>query len=291
MNRVHLPRSLEGAWEILDRVPEARVYAGGTDLFVKLQGEARSRAVLVCLERIRELRGIRDAGKHVWIGACTPYTEILSDPSVQEHFPVLSDAIRKLGSPLIRNMGTMGGNICTASPAGDTLPPLYILEATLEIRSHSNTRRIPVQDFILGPGQARLEPGEILSGIEIQKGHPYPVHFYEKVGQRQALAIAVVSLAVMMRLSEAGDIEAIRMAFGSVAPTVVRPLPIETQLAGAPLDEKTLREAGAMLQAHLFPIDDIRASARYRRRVSANILQRLRLRGKASMKDSHRFGP
>ncbi len=114
---------------------------------------------LICMERIEELQGVREETTGLWIGAGTPHRRLLDDPMIQRHLPVLAKALRVLGSPQIRNMGTLGGNICTASPAGDCLPPLYVLHAVVEIRSPNAVQTLPINSFIVGPGETQLQKG------------------------------------------------------------------------------------------------------------------------------------
>ena len=279
MRDVFLPRTLDDLWEIIHSEPGARLYAGGTDLLVKLRSQAplpsSSPDTLVCLDRVEELKGIHEEDGLVCIRACTTHSETMRDPVIRQHFPVLTESLRLLGSPHIRNMGTIGGNICTASPAGDTLTPLYILGASVETRSCDSGRLIPLKSFILCPGKVALQEGEILYGIWITKDLDFNIHHFEKVGQRKALAIAVASMAALIKLSGEGTIEKIRLAWGSVAPTVVASRAIENALTDKPLTENVLRDAMPLVADALSPIDDVRASAEYRRKVAANLLLRL----------------
>jgi xanthine dehydrogenase FAD-binding subunit len=172
-------------------------------------------------------------------------------------------------------MGTIGGNLCTASPAGDTLPPLYVLGADLELSTQSHRRTVPVDAFIAGPGKTALRPGEILTGIRLNRPDGYGIHHYEKVGQRKALACAIASMAALLKVSAAGVIEAARFAWGSVGPTVVTSAGVETALIGERLSPAVLETAARLARQTVSPIDDLRASADYRRRVSGNLLLRL----------------
>jgi len=275
MSRVFLPRNLNSLWEIIEEEPGALVYAGGTDLLVKLRQSMSRPPSLVCLERIEELKGVREGKEDLFIGACTTHTLLMADPLIRNYCPVLARALKVLGSPPVRNMGTIGGNICTASPAGDTLPPLYVLDAEIEIRSKSASRRMLLREFILGPGKTRLWAGEIVFGIWLRKASEYNLHHFEKVGQRNALAIAVVSLAAMLRVSNSGMIEKARLAWGSAGPTVVTSTMVEEALTGRPLSPETLRKAGQLAHNAVSPIDDVRAGASYRRAVAGNLLRRL----------------
>lgn len=277
--KVLLPESLEALRDILANERDAALYAGGTDLLVKIRAGAVAPPLLVCLERIEALRGIRDEGKQVFIGACTTLTAILENDIIRGTVPILGKAVRSLGSPPIRNMGTIGGNICTASPAGDTLPPLYLLDGEVELLSKTGTRRMPLSRFILGPGRTALDKGEILSGIRVNKALASTIHHFEKVGQRKALAISIASFAALVTHDRAGMIEKARFAWGSVGPTVVVSEEIESALAGRPLTIETLRSVQHLVEGVVAPISDIRASGDYRRRVASNLILRLALCG------------
>jgi len=271
----HLPRSLAELWSVLDGEPDAAVYAGGTDLFVKMRNGLANPRALVCLERIEELAGVSEHGDVLRIGACTTHSQLLGDPLVREHLPVLTHALRGLGSPLIRNMGTIGGNICTASPAGDTLPPLYVLDAQVELRTKDATRRMPIRDFIVGPGATRLGAYEILTAIRVNKPTSFNVQHFEKVGHRNALACSLVSLAALLRVSCTGVIEQVALAWGSVAQTVMRSREVEKILVGEKLSLERLREVAALTRTIVAPIDDVRGAAEYRHKVAGNLLLRL----------------
>lgn len=275
MRHVFLPRTMQELWDILEREPKAAIYAGGTDLLVKLRGGLLDPPALVCLERVEALRGIRDHGEEIFIGAATSHRRILEHPAIGEHFPVLAKAIAVLGSPPIRHMGTIGGNIVTASPAGDTLPPLYVLDAEVEVASPAGTRSVPVCDFILGPGSVNLEQGEVLAGVRLRKAPVWQIHHYEKVGRRKAQACSVASLAALLALSESGTVKRARLAWGSVGPTVVTSGEIEEALIGKPLTRKAFEQAAVMARRAVSPIDDIRAGADYRRHVAGALLFRL----------------
>ncbi|VBB46576.1 Molybdopterin dehydrogenase FAD-binding [uncultured Desulfatiglans sp.] len=274
MRDVFFPESLEALWPFLEESSRA-LLAGGTDLLVKVRAGRADPSAFICLERIAELRGVRERETDLWIGACTSHAELIGHPLVERHLPVLHQALRGLGSPLIRRMGTLGGNLCTASPAGDTLPPLYVLDAVLELRSRSGKRAVPIGEFITGPGRTRLEPGEILAGVRVEKPAGRQVHHFEKVGQRKAMAIGVASMAALLRFSADGAIEAARFAWGSVGPTVMTCQPAEALLAGERPSREVFERAAALARAAVAPIDDIRASAEYRRTVSGNLLLRL----------------
>ena len=275
MKQVLLPRSMNDLWAMMRDLPDAAVYAGGTDLLVKMRSGLIPPKDLICLERIQALKGVVVHGDRMVILAGTPLSRLLREPAIARHLPVLAKAIACLGSPLIRNMGTIGGNVCTASPAGDTLAPLYALDARVELASETSVRSLPISRFILGPGQTLLETGEILSAIHVEKPHPEAIQHFEKVGRRNALACSLASMAAILRLSDGGIVMAASLAWGSVGPTVITCLEAADWLIGQPLSMDRLTQAAAIVQKAVCPITDIRATADYRRAVAGNLLLRI----------------
>ena len=275
--KVFLPETLPQLWEMWETTPRARVYAGGTDLLVRLREGAVEAPALICLERIGALREIREEEDALFIGAAVPHADVLSHPLVRAQTPVLVQALRVLGSPLIRNMGTLGGNLSTASPAGDSLPALFVLDAEIVLASAEGTRVLPVGDFITGPGRTALERGEIIVGVRLPKGPGATVSHYEKVGRRKAMAIAVASLAARLWIGGDGVVERARLAWGSVGPTIVTVPRVASALTGHPLTRDVLTALSPLVREAVAPIDDLRASAAYRTEVAANLLLRLSL--------------
>lgn len=256
-------------------LPDAAVYAGGTDLMVKIRNGSITPNDLICLERIQALKGVVDCGDRISILAATTFSQLLQERAITHCLPVLAGAIACLGSPLIRNMGTIGGNICTASPAGDTLAPLYALNARVELISETGVRSFPLDRFILGPGKTVLDKGEILSAIHVEKPHPESIQHFEKVGRRNALACSLASMAAVFRLSDSGIVLTASLTWGSVGPTVIICTEAADMLIGWPLSLDRLTEAAAIVQKAVCPITDIRATADYRRTVAGNLLLRL----------------
>ncbi len=275
MKKVLLPQTLDELWSCLDGEPNALPYAGGTDLLVRYDARGEGLPALVCLERIADLRGISADGGAVRIGAATTLAHILDDDSVRKDLPVLAQAIRVLGSPIVRNMGTIGGNIGRASPAGDTLPPLYALGAEVELISRSGLRRMAIRDFIAGPGRTRLEHGEIIAAVRIVKPASSAVQHYEKVGHRNALACSLVSMAAVIGMTSNGAVDSASLAWGSVGPTVVTCPAAEKAMIGRKPDRETLEAAAGAARDAVAPIGDVRADANYRRAVAGNLLLRL----------------
>ncbi len=274
VRKVLLPESLPELWSCLAGEPEARVFSGGTDLLAQMRVRQDDPPALICLERIAALQGVREESGRLWIGAGTTHRRLLDDELIRRYTPVLAKALETLGSPPIRTMGTIGGNVCTASPAGDTLPPLYLLEAEVELISADARRLMPIASFIAGPGRTDLRKGEILAGIRVKKPAAGTLQHFEKVGQRKALACAIASMAALLRLSPAGVVEELRIAWGSVGPTVVTAPGIEAFLVGEILTGETCARAVEAARSIVSPIDDLRATADYRRTVSGNLLLR-----------------
>ena len=275
MKKVFLPRTLSELWSCLEDEPNALPYMGGTDLLVRYDARGDVLPALVCLERIADLQGISADNGIIRIGAATTLARILDDAVVRKDLPVLTQAIRVLGSPIVRNMGTIGGNIGRASPAGDTLPPLYALGAEVELISPSGSRSLAVGDLIAGPGRTRLEWGEIIAAVRIVKPVSSAFQRYEKVGHRNALACSLVSMAAVIGVGGDGKVETASLAWGSVGPTVVTCPAAVKVLLGRKLDMETLEEAAGAVRDAVAPIDDVRADARYRRTVAGNLLLRL----------------
>ncbi|ADU64238.1 MAG: xanthine dehydrogenase family protein subunit M [Pseudodesulfovibrio sp.] len=275
---MHLPTHMAEVLDMLAARPDARIMAGGTDLLVRLRASGQMPETLVCLERVAELRRIEAletvSGPAVRIGAATTITDLLRSDTVRARLPLLHRATTLFASPLVRNSATLGGNLCTASPAADTLPALYVLNASVELRSPRGTRILPIPHFIAGPGRTALEPGELLTGVIVPISRSFNVQHFEKVGQRQALAIAVVSLAALVAL-ENGIVKEARFAWGSVGPTIVRSPEAEAVLRGKRLTLTGLRAAAQAARQAVSPISDLRASADYRREVAGNLLLRL----------------
>jgi CO/xanthine dehydrogenase FAD-binding subunit len=253
------PRALGEALRLLrDEGPLAPL-AGCTDLYVGLHLGTVPGPRFLDLSGLRTLRGIRLRGDTLVIGALTTYTELIRSPLVRRRLPMLAEAARWVGSPQIQNRGTIGGNVANASPAGDTLPVLAVAEAVIVIRSVDGERRVPFDSFYTGYRQTAMHPDELIVAVEAP-----PVEdrqWFRKVGTRAAQAISkIVMAAVRAPLP--------RIALGSVAPTVVRVPRTEAVLARG----GTIAEAQATLMDEIRPIDDVRSTAEYRRRVSANLL-------------------
>ena len=216
------PSSLEQAAEYLQRSGEVTILAGGTDLMPQSQsGKLKIKHTLMNIHRIPELMGITIEGGEIRIGALATITEIMQSELIQKHLPILVEACDQFASDQIRNAATLGGNICNASPAGDMLVPLLVLDAEVELASKPNgsltRRRLPMSEFFVGPGKTRRGPAELLEGVRIALP---PAHHYArffKFGTRPALDISTISIGIAGVLNT-GTLSNVRVAFGAVAP-------------------------------------------------------------------------
>ncbi len=260
------PTTLTDALAILADAPErARPIAGGTDVMVMLRAGQVPSSTLLDLSDIGELGGIEITQGMLRIGAGVTYSQLLADPLVTDQAPVLRQAAQQVGSVQIRNLGTIGGNLANASPAGDLIPPLYVLDAVLTLQSASRSRELPIADFFLGVRRTALEPGELLTGIGIPARAEGMADRFFKHGPRDAQAIALVNMAMRARAGEDG-LSDVRLALGCVGPTVVRATATEAALAAASPDG--IDAAAATLVDEISPIDDLRGSARFRTRMA-----------------------
>jgi CO/xanthine dehydrogenase FAD-binding subunit len=266
------PRSLSDALELMAREPNVwRAFAGGTDLMVLLESGLLQHRNFLSIRHLAELKGIEVKPDHVALGALTSYTEIQRHETMRREFPLLCAAARETGGIAIQNRGTLGGNIANASPAADSPPALLVYEAELELVSAAGTRRVEYRNFHTGYKQVDLRADELLYRIRLPRATGDLRTYYRKVGTRKAQAISKICLATGARLS-GGRVKDVRIALGSVAPTVVRCTQTEDVLRDQTLDEATIKAACAMLAQEIAPIDDMRSTAQYRLRVAANLL-------------------
>src|SRR5262249_45936503 len=267
--------------------PGARLFAGGTDLMVVLEAGQLPPGRYVDLQHCPELLGIEHDSAGVAIRALTTHTQVRHPHGPAGRHPLLPlpaaatrGAGAETGGVATQNRGTIGGNIANASPAADTPPALLVYDAELELMSARATRRVRYETFHLGYKKMDLQPGELIARVHLP---PRPAvrqkadaeswrDYYRKVGPRRAQAISKVCLAASIQL-EQGTVKDVRIALGSVAPTVIRAFCTEDALRGRPLDGPTIAAAEQMLASEIAPIDDVRSTARYRTRVAVNLLR------------------
>jgi len=274
----HAPLRLADALEHL-RGGEATILAGGTDLMPQTHsGRVKLARVLVNVRRVPELDGIAREDGAIRIGALATITRIMNDPLVRGHLPILADACDHFASDQLRNAATIGGNVCNASPAGDTLVPLLALDAEAVLASKPDgqvvTRRVPLAAFFTGPGRTVRAPGELLTELRVPPPPAGAVGRFFKFGTRPALDISAISLALAAS-RDGRALRNVRIACGAVAPVPMRATATEALLEGAALDVATIARAAASLRDEVRPIDDVRASAWYRRELVHNMFRRI----------------
>jgi aerobic carbon-monoxide dehydrogenase medium subunit len=262
----HRPKNLLEVLELRQANPGALLMAGGTDLMVRIRrGDLRPRDI-ISLRRVEELRGIEQLlGGGLRIGANVTMRELILNEDIQVRFPVLAQAAGRLGSPQIRTSATIGGNLCNASPCADTAPPLLVLEAMVELLSPSGGRDIPLRDFFNGPGQTSMASDEIFGAVKLLPMEEGEGALFMKKG-RVRMDLAQASVAMRLSL-EGSRCRAAWIAAGSVAPTPVRLEKTEAVLQGNDLSDDLLELAEEVAAGEVSPMDDIRASASYRRQI------------------------
>jgi CO/xanthine dehydrogenase FAD-binding subunit len=266
-------RSLEEALEALS-YGDATVLAGGTDVMPQSQaGRLKLGRTLVNIRRIAKLAGIAKEGDEIRIGPLATIAQLMESPLVQQHAPVLAMAGDVFASPQIRNMGTVGGNVCNASPAGDMLVPLMLLDAVIELRSRNDMRRLKLDEFFTGPGKTKRKPEELLTAIFVPMPKPGFTARFEKFGTRPALDISTVSVGIA-GIKANGALTYVRAAFGAVAPVPMRGLATEQALEGKRLDEAVIEAAALAAQGEVNPISDVRATGWYRREMIHNLTRK-----------------
>jgi CO/xanthine dehydrogenase FAD-binding subunit len=266
------PSNFVDALDRLNGHPGAwKPFAGGTDLMVLLEAGKLPHRQFLNIWKLPELRGFAANETHVVLGALTTYSDIGRNEILAREFPLLINAASETGSIATQNRGTIGGNIANASPAADTPPALLVYDAELELVSAQGSRWVPYQGFWTGYKKTGLRENELIRAIRLPRDKNDWRHYYRKVGARRTQAISKVCLAAAGRL-EAGRISQVRIAFGSVAPVVLRAVETEKALIGEKLTSVVIGNAQKVLAQEIAPIDDIRSTARYRLRVAQNIL-------------------
>lgn len=248
------PKSIDEYFAISEE--KFTLLAGGTDLIPRYERGQNLPAIIIDLKKLSDLNGIKKVGDNIEIGAGTTIEEIKNNDLIKKHFNALFQSTTDFGSVQIRNRATIGGNICNASPSGDLLPALYAFDAKLLLRNKSGERTIPIDEFITGPGETTFEKSEILLAV-IQPRTSAKSLFY-KLGLREAMAISVVNFAIIY------DDSALTIATGAVAPTIIK-------LTG--LAKLSVNQILDKVDSAITPIDDIRATAVYRRKALKNMLR------------------
>jgi carbon-monoxide dehydrogenase medium subunit len=271
--RVLRPESADEAVSLFAENPSARPLAGGTDFMVLWNMGEANRQTILDLSGVREWRSIRKTAAGLSIGALVTHAELRDDPVVRREFPLLAQAAAVVGAEQIQNRGTLGGNIANASPAADTFPALAVYEATVKTVSRKGQRGLPFLHTFSGVKKTSLEPGELISTIDLPylPKRPYR-QLFRKVGTRAVMAISKAVAAGLVWLERDRTVRELRFALGSMAPTVRRLKTAEGLVKGKRLTPEVAAEACESLRKDISPIDDVRSTAEYRLHVSQNLL-------------------
>ena len=256
--------------------PETKILAGGTDLVLLMKKKRTMPRRVFSLLNLKELDFVRQEGRIVRIGSLTRHADLANHPLLKDDFSILSRAVGLIGSWQIRNVGTIGGNLCNASPAADSAPPLLALDARIVIAEAGKEKEIPLSDFFTGPGTTVLEPHQILKEIVLERPQNRAAGDYHKLRRRKAVDLSLASVAFQAETDTDGrTLAKVAIGMGGVAPTPIRAPEAEAVLTGRTYKDalKMIDDCVAAAVAATCPIDDIRASASYRRAVVASYVR------------------
>ena len=269
--RYFQPEMLKDLLLILDHEDNCMIIAGGTDLVIYLQDTVKKPDSLIDVTNVKDLIGIKKEKSGITIGSATTISNIAASNILPE---CLRNGAGSIGSPQIRNLATIGGNICNASPCGDTLAPLLSLKADFLLQSVNSERLVPADQFFIGPKKTVMQSNEILSEIRISSKYLDGISDFKMIGQRNGQVISQVNLAIWLKTVESTNIiKEIRISAGSVAPTPVRIIKAEKLLCNKVPTPELILEAGKLVQSGICPIDDVRSTAIYRQDVIAGLFQ------------------
>lgn len=272
---LHHPTSVAAATQLARQLgQDVRFLAGGTDLLIQIHRRQQTPRHLIALDRLG-LAAIVEHAEEWSIGALATHKSIESHPAFQVGALIaLSEAARVVGGHQVRNIGTIGGNVANASPAADLLPPLLVLDATLDLAGPDGMRAVALPEFLHGQRQTDRAFDEIVTTIRFAKPSPRSATAFLKSGRRKAMEIALVSVAARLTLNAAGRCQDVRIALGAVAPLAMRAAAAEQLMEAGRPDDDRLRAAGHSAAVLATPISDVRASAEYRRRLVETLVPR-----------------
>lgn len=273
--------TIKEAVTLLKEHPDARIISGGSDVLIKIREGKMAGTSLVCIRDIKEIKGVdlMESGD-IYIGAGTTFSHVTSDPIIQKYIPVLGEAVDQVGGPQVRNIGTIGGNVCNGAVSADSVPTLFSLNAMLRIADGTGGRMIPIRDFYLGPGKVDLHQGDVLTHIVIPGKEYQGYHgHYIKYSMRNAMDIATLSCSVVSKVNlEKKILEDVRITFGVAAPVPYRCVETENAIKGMPLGEELLSKVEEMVRQEIHPRDSWRASREFRLQIGGEIARRALMR-------------
>ncbi len=250
------------------------ILSGGTDFIPKWKDKKIQPEILIEIFNIPEFKIIEERSGKIFIGAAATFNEIINSKIIKEKTPVLAESAKQIGSVQIRNRATIGGNVANSSPAGDSIPALFVHEAEIIIQTQTSEKSVPIDKFFKGPGKNILERNEIITGFNLLPQTDIQKSRFLKLGQRYAMAISKIMCACLWE-SEKEFIKNIRIAFGAVAPTVIRAYKTEDFLKNKILNDENLDEAAKIVKSEIKPISDIRSNEEYRLEMGAVLLKRI----------------
>ncbi|MCP5029498.1 MAG: xanthine dehydrogenase family protein subunit M [Actinomycetia bacterium] len=268
------PSTVEEAAGLLAADPGSQVFAGATDLVPQMRAGRLAPSALIDLKKVDRLVGVSSSDSGWVIGAATPTVRITENEALLAEMPGLVEAAGLIGSDQVQSRSSLGGNLCNASPAADSVPAMVVNGARAVIASGSGTRTIPVEEVTTGPGQTSLTPGEFIVEFEIDHPPANTGDAYLRLIPRTEMDIAVVGVGARITVDDSGLCTAATIALGAVAPTVVRVPDAEAALVGSNLDDAALAAAADAAQAACNPIDDKRGTIAYRRHVAGVLTRR-----------------
>ena len=260
---------------LLEEHPEARIIAGGSDVLIEIRSGKLAGCTLVSIQKLDELRGVMiDHEGALRIGAMTSMSGVASNPLIQKHFPVLAEAAETVGGPQLRNIATLGGNVCNGVTSADTASTLMAFDAVMEYLGRAGKRLVPIQEHYIAPGKTSLAQGEILTAIIIpRESYENCFGHYIKYAMREALDIATLGCSANVRLSDdKHTIERLRIAYGVAGPVPMRAPSAEA--AAGPVSEETIDAAARAVAADIKPRTSWRASAEFRLHLAEELARR-----------------
>ncbi len=268
------PATVDETLATLKDHPDARLIAGGTDLIIKMNGGQIDETDCISLHKVEELRDIsalEDGG--LWIGAMATFARLAKEPLVEERLPILAQGARSMGGPQIRNMATLGGNVCNGAVSADGAPALVAAEALLVLRTADGERRVPIGEFYLGPSKVDLKPDELLLGFVIPPHVGYGGE-YIKFSPRKAMDISMLGCAVLCALEDDGRIRDLKIALGTSAPTPIRCPQAEALASGEVMSDALVNRVGETAVTEASPRNSWRAAADYRKIMIEELVKR-----------------
>lgn len=273
----HCPESMDALMDLLENMEgEYKIVAGCTDFIPAVRGGRwtfEEGLSLIDIKKIPELTYVKMDGERVRIGAATPISQVMNHEIIKEQAPNFDHTLSTMASPQIRNVGTIGGNICMASPAGDSIPSLLVMGADVMIEGNNEKKEVALDQFFIGPGKSVLTPNEVLTGIHFPGLKTDESHHFLKIGTRDAVVISIVSAASWLK-AEKKECRSVRIALGSVAPTPIRAYKSEAWLTGKALTPENIDTCARMVSDEISPITDLRGSAEYRKDLAYTLSKR-----------------